>query len=828
MNKIKKIFSSDLISKYLIINFVFIISSIAIKIVETIIVINENIPLSFSEILISFFNIIASFSLYSTIIFIIYFIIFCLHKKTAIIITATLYSLITLFEIGLMIYSFSTGSLMGNELIIRPFNEIYHTIIASSNTIINIILIIIIFSIYFVISFLLCSKKINKKFSIFYGCIILLFSVSSFFIQSLNKKIDQTNQKTLNYIIPKCYFFSSSVFNNFNTDKIFNIKSDNREEINYEYLKEFETIYPEIHTENYIFPFERKSENIADILSPFFKDCDTTPDIVIIIMESLGREFACDIEDGKSFTPFLDSLKEESLYWENCLSVALRTYAAVPAITASVPHGNKGFQFGEMPNSLSIIKILNQNNYYTSFLYGGDVEFDNMLNYLNKENIKYISNDYYDPNEFKKNNRKATAWGLRDSALFSMATQHISKISEPQLNIILTLSNHDAINPKETRDTFLLNEYLPKAKKIANSFSEGKQKVFQDLLYRICPLMYSDDCVKNFIENYKKNNKFKNTIFIITGDHASGAVTKNSLSYYHVPLIIYSPLLKKAKKMKSVVSHNDIAVSLIALLQNKYNLKSDSKLSWFGTGLDSLSNFNSNKKILILDYDRCIREMIYNNYYYRSSTSFREKKLYIINDYLETTEINDSVIMNNLENKFNILSYCNKYAYNNNCITTNGSKIVYQPFLSQEVDSLAYFYDENINYGNLEKYHHTIFNKKINIKNINSLKINIKGEIAFPDSLYFDNYPYLNIEYSDKNNNIIGKMSEYISILLKEDKISYKDKNRISYNYIIKNISTDEIYLKIFLSPPRWDDKWQPNTKIILTDTKIEISKENE
>src|SRR5574344_972024 len=150
MNKIKKIFSSDLISKYLIINFVFIISSIAIKIVETIIVINENIPLSFSEILISFFNIIASFSLYSTIIFIIYFIIFCLHKKTAIIITATLYSLITLFEIGLMIYSFSTGSLMGNELIIRPFNEIYHTIIASSNTIINIILIIIIFSIYFV------------------------------------------------------------------------------------------------------------------------------------------------------------------------------------------------------------------------------------------------------------------------------------------------------------------------------------------------------------------------------------------------------------------------------------------------------------------------------------------------------------------------------------------------------------------------------------------------------------------------------------------------------------------------------------------------------
>ena len=50
---------------------------------------------------------------------------------------------------------------------------------------------------------------------------------------------------------------------------------------------------------------------------------------------------------------------------------------------------------------------------------------------------------------------------------------------------------------------------------------------------------------------------------------------ENELSRYKVPLLIYSPLLKVNKEIKSIASHADIAPSLISLLNKKYSLNSN-------------------------------------------------------------------------------------------------------------------------------------------------------------------------------------------------------------------------------------------------------------
>ena len=59
----------------------------------------------------------------------------------------------------------------------------------------------------------------------------------------------------------------------------------------------------------------------------------------------------------------------------------------------------------------------------------------------------------------------------------------------------------------------------------------------------------------------------------------------SQIDRFHVPLVIYSPLLKKGKKFSSVVSHFDITPSLLSFLQHNYDIKQPSVSAWIGHGL---------------------------------------------------------------------------------------------------------------------------------------------------------------------------------------------------------------------------------------------------
>ncbi len=54
--------------------------------------------------------------------------------------------------------------------------------------------------------------------------------------------------------------------------------------------------------------------------------------VVILIMESFSKEY---LEDG--YMPFLDSLKQQGLYFNNAMANGKRSVDAVPAILASIP-----------------------------------------------------------------------------------------------------------------------------------------------------------------------------------------------------------------------------------------------------------------------------------------------------------------------------------------------------------------------------------------------------------------------------------------------------------------------------------------------------------
>ena len=122
-----------------------------------------------------------------------------------------------------------------------------------------------------------------------------------------------------------------------------------------------------------------------------------------------------------------------------------------------------------------------------------------------------------------------------------------------------------------------------------NALDMPQEKKEYDKQYKaqLATVLYFDDALRNFIKEFSKRKDFKNTIFIITGDHRMPEIPiSTQLDRFHVPLVIFSPMISKPQKFSSVSTHFDILPSLLAFLRENYNMKMPSYVSWIGHGLD--------------------------------------------------------------------------------------------------------------------------------------------------------------------------------------------------------------------------------------------------
>jgi len=342
------------------------------------------------------------------------------------------------------------------------------------------------------------------------------------------------------------------------------------------------------------YPFLR-ADNTPDVLGPFFNLGEQKPNLVFIVMESLSVCFMGNHPIFGSFTPFLDSLCTKSLFWNNFLSTSDRTFNVLPALFASLPPGDPTFvnEASKIPFHLSLIRYLRENGYYTGFYYTGDPAFNYMEDFLKRQGIDFILHQA-DP---KLREREGLAerqyWGAPDHELYAHSLRAIDSMAvSPRLDIYLTLSLHAPfIPPNREHYLSLVNERL----KMRDPGSVQARDI-QHYRNIFATVLYTDDALKGFFQRCKNRPDFGNTIFIITGDHGLPELNLfrfPSLARYNVPLIIYSPLLKRTAVMKSVSSHHDVTPSVLAMLRGKYNIRTRSVAAWMGSGIDTAAEFRN-------------------------------------------------------------------------------------------------------------------------------------------------------------------------------------------------------------------------------------------
>ena len=337
--------------------------------------------------------------------------------------------------------------------------------------------------------------------------------------------------------------------------------------------EEFATYFPEYEFTDYHYPFMH-NEASANILSSFFEKSESKPNIAIIIVEGL-----CNYISGKnstiaSATPFLDSLSEHALVWENCLSTSERTFGVLPSVLGALPFGEKGFMSyrRDVPEFNTLATILHDNGYTNTFFYGGWYGFDGMDIFA--ENNYMVM--YYDKPEFESADQR-NEWGLLDDYMLEHSLDDINKSeATPRLDIYLTLTTHDPFSYPNTDKYIQKYNALPQKGKSISKPNENAS------------FMYADDC------QYKKCKTFGKTIFIITGDHKFNVTDKkNIIDNYHVPLIIWSPMLRESRRFPAIVTHRSITPSILSFLKNEYGIKSPTNVAWLNSGLDTCKNFRA-------------------------------------------------------------------------------------------------------------------------------------------------------------------------------------------------------------------------------------------
>lgn len=246
--------------------------------------------------------------------------------------------------------------------------------------------------------------------------------------------------------------------------------------------------------------------------------------IVIIIVESLSQEHLKYYNPKSNFdtlAPFLENLCTKSLCFDGYAN-GKKSIEGIPAILSGIPTlMNKAFISSAYANNqhLSLASALHEKGYESSFYHGGSngtMGFD-----AYSKNAGFDS--YIGRNEYHNEAHYDGNWGIWDEHFLQFCAHDITnKQDAPFLSVIFTLSSH---HPYSIPD-----EYKTR-------FTKGNLPIHKTI-------QYTDFALELFFKTIEKQNWFKNTIFIITGDHTSETNSKifgNTNGIFKIPVIFYDP-----------------------------------------------------------------------------------------------------------------------------------------------------------------------------------------------------------------------------------------------------------------------------------------------
>ncbi len=272
--------------------------------------------------------------------------------------------------------------------------------------------------------------------------------------------------------------------------------------------------------------------------------------VMVFTVESLSASFMKSFGNRQNLTPFLDSLRDKSLFFTRMYATGTRTTRGLEAVTLSIPPtpGRSIVKrVGREKNLWSIGNVLKEKGYEVRFLYGGHGYFDNMNAFFAGNGYEITDEGDMPASEVGFRN----AWGVADEYLFNAVIKSADRAEagkKPFFFHIMTTSNH--------------RPYSYPAGRIDIRSHTGRRGAVK----------YTDWAFADFFKKARGKPWFDKTLFVILADHTAGGAGKLDLpvNRYHIPMIIYAPKLVKPRIVNTMTSQIDVAPTILALLNMDY------------------------------------------------------------------------------------------------------------------------------------------------------------------------------------------------------------------------------------------------------------------
>lgn len=301
--------------------------------------------------------------------------------------------------------------------------------------------------------------------------------------------------------------------------------------------------------------------------------------VVLIIFESFGSMYVGP-DNEESYTPFLDSVLSESMFFEYGVSNGQSSMDAVPAIVASIPSWMKEsfiLSSYSMNQYNSLPSVLARHGYSSSFFHGptnGSMRFDSFTlasgfdQYLGR--TEYNNEDHFDG-----------TWGIPDHHFLPWTVDEMSKMVAPFFSTIFTYSSH---HPYTIPDDF-----------------KDITRAGPDLICK--SISYADFAFRDFWNKVKKQKWFDNTLFVFCADHVGPTKRKDRSNLewsFRIPIAFYHPggMLPDITKKESM-QQIDIMPTILDLLNidtkyfsvgsSYFNPKRMPKMSYYQNNIVSMS-----------------------------------------------------------------------------------------------------------------------------------------------------------------------------------------------------------------------------------------------
>ncbi len=272
--------------------------------------------------------------------------------------------------------------------------------------------------------------------------------------------------------------------------------------------------------------------------------------LVIFIQESLGAQFvgALNGRDGeKGITPNLDRFSKEGVWFNDLYSNGTRSIRGLAGLTSgflSVPGEGVLKRNKSQKDFFTVAQLLKPYGYYSVFVYGGEKRFDNMASWFYGNGFDDIIDEekFVDP-QFHG------IWGVSDEDLVKRANDEFKILyrkKQPFVSVMFSTTNH---TPFEFPDGRI--ELVPGVEK--NTVKNA--------------IKFADYAVGQFIDQARKEDYYKDTVFVVASDHNVRVYGDDLLPFnmFRIPALILGEGIEQLD-VNRLTTQADVLASALDLI----------------------------------------------------------------------------------------------------------------------------------------------------------------------------------------------------------------------------------------------------------------------